>query len=143
MPGTAEKMGGVSADGLTYMFHLRANARWSNGEPVTARDFADSFLRVLDPQLGAEEAGYMFPIRGARDFLEGRTKDPSAVGIEAPDPRTLVIRLAHPAPYLIAVLARDPFYPVFMPSLDANGGRHQRGGPGRWPGPWSATAPAL
>ena len=140
LPGTAEKWE-ISADGLTYTFHLRANAQWSNGVPVTSKDFLDSYLRILDPQLGAENAGYLFPIRGARDFLEGRSKDPGAVGIQAPDPRTLVITLTHPAPYLLSLLARDPFYPVYMPSLDANGGRHQRGGPWTRPGALVSNGP--
>ncbi len=133
LPGIAERWE-VSPDGLTYTFHLRENARWSNGAPLTSRDFLDSFMRILDPQLGCETAGYAFPIRGARAFLEGRSTDPSSVGIRAPDPRTFVILLDHPAPYLLALLTNFPFYPVYMPSLDAQGGRHQRGGPWTRPG---------
>jgi oligopeptide transport system substrate-binding protein len=128
LPGVAESWD-VSPDGLRYTFHLRAGAKWSNGEPLTSKDFLDSFMRILDPQVACENAGYLFPVRGAQDFLEGRSKDPSSVGLSAPDPRTFVILLNHPAPYLLALLARDPFYPVYMPSLDSNGGRHQRGGP--------------
>jgi len=133
LPGMADRWS-VSPDGLTYVFHIREDARWSNGEPLTSKDFLDSFMRVLDPRVGCEDAGWTFPIRGARDFLEGRSDDPATIGISAPDPRTFVIILGHPAPYMPMLLATHLFYPVYMPSLDANGGRRQRGGPWTRPG---------
>lgn len=133
LPGMADRWD-VSPDGLTYTFHIRDNALWSNGLPLTSNDFLESFMRILDPQLGCETAGYAFPIKGARDFLEGRSTDPASVGLRAPNPRTLVILLEHPAPYLLGLLTYYPFYPVYMPSLDASGGRRQRGGPWTRPG---------
>jgi oligopeptide transport system substrate-binding protein len=133
LPGMADRWT-VSSDGLTYAFHIRDGARWSNGEPLTSKDFLDSFLRALDPQVGCEDAGWAYPIRGARDFVEGRSKDPAAVAIGAPDPHTFTIVLAHPAPYVLMLLTTNLFYPVYMPSLDANGGRRQRGGPWTRPG---------
>jgi len=142
LPGMAEQWD-VSRDGLTYTFHLRKAARWSNGEPLSAPDFLDSFLRILDPKLGCEAAGYAFPIRGAREFLEGRSTDPASVGLCAPDSRTLVIQLEHPAPYLLGLLSNFPFYPVYMPSLDANGGRRQRGGPWTRPGALVSNGPFI
>ncbi len=140
LPGMADRWD-VSPDGLTYTFHLREEARWSNGEVLGSRDFLESFMRILDPQLGCETAGYAFPIRGARDFLEGRSTDPASVGLRAPDPRTFTILLEHPAPYLLGLLAYFPFYPVYMPSLDANGGRRQRGGPWTRPGVLVSNGP--
>jgi len=140
LPGVADHWE-VSQDGLKLVFHLREDARWSNGAPLTSRDFRDSFLRLLDPQLGCENAGYAFPITGARDFLLGRSADPETVGIKAPDARTLVILLDHPAAYLLKLLAKDPFYPVYMPSLDAHGGRRQRGGPWTRPGELVGNGP--
>jgi oligopeptide transport system substrate-binding protein len=140
LPGAAEHWE-VSQDGLRYVFHLRENGRWSNGAPLTAGDFRDSLLRLLDPQVGCENAGYAFPITGARDFLMGRTTDPGSVGVRAPDAHTLVIVLDHPAAYLLRFMARDPFYPVYMPSLDANGGRRQRGGPWTRPGVLVSNGP--
>ena len=139
-PGVADHWE-VSQDGLKLVFHLREDARWSNGAPLTSRDFRDSFLRLLDPQLGCENAGYAFPITGARDFLLGRSADPETVGIKAPDARTLVILLDHPAAYLLKLLAKDPFFPVYMPSLDAHGGRRQRGGPWTRPGELVGNGP--
>jgi oligopeptide transport system substrate-binding protein len=140
IPGVAERWE-VSPDGLTYTFHLRDSARWSNGAPVTSRDFADTFMRAIDPQVGSEGAGYVFPIRGARAFVEGRSADPASVGISVPDARTLVLVLEHPAPSLLTLLAGTPFFPVYMPSLDANGGRHQRGGPWERPGVLVSNGP--
>jgi oligopeptide transport system substrate-binding protein len=142
VPAAAEKWE-VSPDGLTYTFHLSHAARWSNGEPVTAVQFRDSFLRIMDPRLGSETAGSMLAIVGARDFLEGRLTDPSRVGIDAGDDRTLVIRLVHPAPYFLKMLAWAPFYPLYMPSLDANGGRLQRGGPWERPGALVSNGPFM
>ena len=141
LPGVAERWE-ISADGLTYTFHLRANARWSNGEPVTAQDFLDSYLRVLDPVLGCEQANQAFPIVGAQDFLEGRSKDPNSVGIRAPDARTFVTILRRPAPYWLATLAQNgPLWPVNFRSVDANGNRHQRGGAWTQPGKLVGNGP--
>ena len=134
LPGVAERWD-ISADRLTYTFHLRANARWSNGEPVTAQDFRDSFLRVLDPALGCEQSNQAFPIVGARAFAEGRSTDPNSVGIRAPDAHTFITILSHPAPYWLGILAQNgPLYPVNLKSVDANGGRHVRGGAWTKPG---------
>lgn len=133
-PGAAERWE-ISPDGLTYTFHLRANARWSSGEPVTAQDFRDSILRLLDPALACEQANQAFPIVGAQDFLEGRSKDPNSVGVRAPDAHTLVTILSHPAPYWLSILAQNgPVWPVNLRSVDANGGRHKRGGAWTQPG---------
>ncbi len=140
LPGDAESWE-VSPGGLTLTFHLRRDARWSSGEPVTAEDYRQSFLRILDPRLGSELSGYIFAIRGAQAFVEGRSTDPGSVGIVAPDPRTLVLTLEHPAPYLFRVLGRAPFYPVHLRDLDASGGRSQRGGPWTLPGALVSNGP--
>jgi oligopeptide transport system substrate-binding protein len=140
VPGVADRWT-VSPNGLTYTFHIRDGAKWSNGAPFTSKDFLDSFMRALDPQLGVEDIGWAYPIRGARAFVEGRTTDPATIGISAPDPHTFVIVLAHPAPYMLMLLTTHVFYPVYMPSLDANGGRRQRGGPWTRPGALVSDGP--
>ena len=142
LPGMADHWG-VSPDGLTYTFHIREGARWSNGRPLTSRDFLESYLRLLDPQVGCEDVGLAFPIRGARDFIEGRSTDPASIGIRAPDPGTFVIVLGHPAPYMPMLLTNAAFYPVYMPSLDASGGRRQRGGPWTRPGALVSNGPYI
>ncbi len=102
----------VSADGLTYTFHLRPDARWSNGEPVTAQDFVDSYRRVLTPANGAPKASLFFLVRGAEDFYHGRLSDFAAVGFRAADAHTLVVTLAQPAPQFLAYVASGPWIPV-------------------------------
>lgn len=140
LPGVAERWD-ISPDGLTYTFHLRANARWSNGAALTAEDFRQSFLRLLDPALACEQANLAFPIVGARDFLEGRSKDPNSVGMRAPDEHTFITILHHPAPYWLGLLAANgPFWPVNFRSVDAAGGWHKRGGTWTQPENSSATA---
>ncbi|HEX3731271.1 MAG TPA: peptide ABC transporter substrate-binding protein [Opitutaceae bacterium] len=105
VPGLAESWD-ISSDGLTYTFHLRANLRWSNGDPLTADDFIQSYQRILTSSLGSEYASYFYNyVRGAKDYFEGKQTDFSQVGVQAPDPRTLVITLTHPTPFLLAMIA--------------------------------------
>ncbi|MDB6113714.1 MAG: oppA 1, partial [Lacunisphaera sp.] len=96
VPALAEKWD-VSPDGLTYTFHLRANALWSNGEPLTAQDCVDSWRRMLTPSLAADYAYLFYLIKGAEDFNKGRIADFSAVGITAPGAHTFVVTLVQPA----------------------------------------------
>ena len=127
LPGVAERWD-VSRDGLTYTFHLRPDARWSNGAPVTSEDFLFSFRRIFDPVVASESASFGFLIDGSQAYATGKSKDVGTVGIAAPDPATFVIRLAHPAPYFLSVLgAATPFKPVYRPNLEAFGGVHSRG----------------
>ena len=118
---------GVSADGLRYTFHLRPESRWSNGEPVTAADFVFSYERILRPALASEYAYMLFPIRGAEAFNTGKSTDFGTVGVSAPDPRTLIIELAAPTPYLLAVAAHQAWFPVHPPTILKFGRMDQRG----------------
>jgi len=126
VPGVAESWD-VSADGLAYTFHLRANARWSNGEPVTAEDFVFSARRLLSPAFAGEFAYMMFPIRGAEDFATGRTRDFGQVGVRAPDARTLRYELHRPAPYFLTLTAHWCWYPVPAATLLRHGRIDQPG----------------
>jgi len=106
VPGLAETWD-VSADGLVYTFHLRANLRWSNGDPLTADDFIQSYRRILTPSLGSEYASYFYNyVRGAKDYFDGKVTDFSQVGVQAPDARTLVVTLTQPTPFLLAMIAQ-------------------------------------
>ena len=109
IPGAAESWR-VSADGLTYVFKLR-QARWSNGDRVTADDFVFTFRRLLDPATGAEYASLYFPIRNAERIAKGEA-DPSALGARAIDASTLEITLERPTPYFLAVVAHQTCAPV-------------------------------
>lgn len=124
-PGLAERWD-VSADGLTYTFHLR-DARWSNGDPIVAQDVIDSWRRMLTPTLAADYAYFFYLIRGAEDYHKGRTSDVASVGLAAPEARTLVVHLAHPAPYFFQILLNSPWRPVHVRSIARVGPAYQRG----------------
>ncbi len=127
VPGAAQSWE-ISADGLTYTFHLQPAGRWSNGAPVTAADFLFSFRRIFDPLLANEGASSGYAIAGAEAYNNGKAPDPGSLGLSAPDDRTFVIHLAHPASYLLHVLANGtPFYPIYRPSVEKFDGVHRRG----------------
>ena len=120
-PGVAERWD-VSPDGRTYTFHLRADARWSDGRTVTAVDFASSWRRTLDPETAGEYASLLYPITGAQTFNAGELKDFAGVGVRATDPRTLEVRLDNPTPYFPGLTATSPFCPVPMATVTRWGG---------------------
>ena len=106
----------VSADGTLYTFHLRPDARWSDGQPVTARQFEFSWKRLLDPGLKAEYAPLFVDagIVGADDFNSGRVATADRVGIRAIDDSTLEVRLVQPfgaLPDLAALWVGAPLRP--------------------------------
>jgi len=104
-PAVAERWD-ISPDGRTYTFHLRADARWSNGDPVTATDFLRSYQRILTPALAAEYANMIHDfVVGAKEYHEGTLTDFSQVGFRVIDERTLEIRLIQPTPFFLRMLA--------------------------------------
>jgi ABC-type oligopeptide transport system substrate-binding subunit len=110
-PGVAERWE-VSADGLAYTFHLRAGAKWSSGEPVTSQDFVASWRRLVAPTTGAQYAQLLAPVRNAVEIVAGRAA-PESLGVAAPDPRTLLVTLRAPTPYLPALAAHFATLPVY------------------------------
>ena len=102
----------ISPDQRTYTFHLRRGARWSNGEPVTADDFVESYRRVLQPATAAPKAQLFFMVKNARAFATGQLEDFDAVGIRAADPHTLVVTLEQPQPRFLSYVASGPWIPV-------------------------------
>jgi oligopeptide transport system substrate-binding protein len=119
-PGVASSWE-ISRDGLTYTFHLRLEARWSDGKAVTAGDFVASWRRTLEPETAAAYSYQLFPVAGAEEFANGKTKDFSTVGVKAPDDRTLVVHLAHVTPYFLDLCALPPLYPVRTDLIAAYG----------------------
>lgn len=146
IPGIAERWT-VSQDGLVYVFHLRDDARWSTGEPITSADVIYAWRRALMPDTAADYASALFHIRGAEEFFtyraerlaeyaalpaERRTLDAARslreetdrafaehVAISAPDPRTLLIELRAPTPYFLDLCAFPALYPVHPASVEA------------------------
>jgi oligopeptide transport system substrate-binding protein len=133
LPGVAERWE-ISPDGLVYTFHLRSEARWSDGAPVTADDFLFSFRRVFTPSIAAANADVGYAIAGASDFANGKNASPDSLGLRAVDARTFEIRLAHPAPYLFFVLGGAPFLPVPRHVVERHGGATRSGTPWTRPG---------
>jgi oligopeptide transport system substrate-binding protein len=132
VPGVAARWE-VSADGLVYTFHLRPDALWSNGEQVTARDFIGSFRRVLTPALGADYASMLYLVQRAEAYHRGELSDFAQVGFAAPDDRTLIITLEHPASHFLSLLSHPVWYPVHLQTLEKFGPVAQRGS--RWTRP--------
>jgi oligopeptide transport system substrate-binding protein len=122
LPAAAERFG-VSADGLTWTFHLRADGRWSNGEPVTADDFVQSLRRVLTPAMAAPKAHLLYAIRNAESYATGRQADFASVGLHATDAHTLVVELERPSPQFPLYVASGPWIPVH-PATVRQYGRH-------------------
>jgi oligopeptide transport system substrate-binding protein len=141
VPGVAEHWES-SADGLTYTFFLRADAKWSNGDPVTAADFIASWRRVLTPALGADNANLLYVIQGAEAFHKGQTGF-EPVGLTAPDARTLRVTLEHPTPYFLPLLNNPAWFPVHLRSVEATGSATQRSNPWAQPGRLVGNGPFL
>jgi oligopeptide transport system substrate-binding protein len=100
----------VSGDKLTWTFHLR-DATWSDGVPITAEDFVYSFRRLFDPKTRSNYASLFFMIKGGEGVNKG-SKPIASLGVSAPNPKTLVINLTNPTPFLPALLAHWLAYPV-------------------------------
>ncbi|MCA0399930.1 MAG: peptide ABC transporter substrate-binding protein [Proteobacteria bacterium] len=119
-PGVAEKWS-VSADGKVYTFNLRANAKWSNGDPVKAQDFEFSFKRIMDPATSAKYANMLYPILNAEAFNKGKGKTAADMGVKAVDDRTLQITLERPTAYFLELLTHQTGTPVHPASVQKHG----------------------
>lgn len=100
----------ITDDGLAYTFHLK-ESRWSNGEMVTASDFAFAWKSILDPTFPGDLAYQLYPIKNARKAFLGEVSL-DEVGIRVIDPSTLVVTLEEPTPYFLELLTMTPFSPV-------------------------------
>ncbi|XKE93807.1 peptide ABC transporter substrate-binding protein [Metaplanococcus flavidus] len=111
IPALAEAEPEVSEDGLTYTFKLR-DANWSDGTPITAQDFVFAWQRAIDPDTGSPYGPYMMSgtIDNATEVAAGDL-EPSELGIEATDDKTLVVTLERPTPYFMSLMAFGTFYP--------------------------------
>ncbi len=126
-PGLAERWD-VTPDGLTYTFHLHTGVTFHDGSRFTARDVVHSWQRALDPATKSGAAQFLFPIKGAREFNDGKAK--SVSGVVARDDSTLVVTLAEPLAIFIKMLAM-PVASVVPANTPTNFGEHPVG-----TGPW-------
>ncbi|MEW6661515.1 MAG: peptide ABC transporter substrate-binding protein [Bacillota bacterium] len=114
----------VSPDGLRYIFKLRQDAKWSNGDPVTAGDFEFAWKRLLAPETGAEYAYQLFYLKNGQEYNSGKvTAD--QVGVKALDSYTLQVDLASPTPYFIALTATSNLAPLNKKVVEANPDWHK------------------
>ncbi|WP_423406884.1 peptide ABC transporter substrate-binding protein [Heyndrickxia sp. MSNUG] len=107
---TAEKWD-VSEDGKTYTFHIRENAKWSNGDDVTANDFVFAWKRLLDPATGSSAAFLGYFIEGGEEFNSGKGSAEN-VKVKAVDAKTFEVTLTSPQAYFLSVIANPAFFPI-------------------------------
>jgi len=111
IPGQAESWT-ISDDGLVYTFKLRADAVWTDGQPVVAQNFVDAFQRLFDPATAAEYAYLQFPIKNSSKIAAGEITDFSQLGVKAIDDKTLEITLEASTPYFLQALTHYTAYPI-------------------------------
>jgi oligopeptide transport system substrate-binding protein len=128
VPGLARSWD-ISADGLTYTFHLRSGVKFHDGRPFTARNVLNSFQRVLDPKSTGGRGWPLFPIAGAQEYAGGRGGS-GVSGLSAPNDSTVVIRLKEPLAIFPKLLAM-PVAHIVPDSVPANFGERPIG-----TGPW-------
>lgn len=107
----------VSEDNMTYVFHIRENAKWSNGDPVTAHDFVNSWLRGLMPALGNETVTALFLFKNAEKYFFNEITDRSLLGFKALDDQHLKIELENPTPYFLQLLDYIALFPVHTANI--------------------------
>lgn len=112
-PGLA-KSGSVSKDGKTWTFVIRSNAKWSNGEKITAQDFVYSWRRSINPKTASPYAYLFSGVKNADQIIAGK-KAPSSLGISAKGDNTVVVKLERPIAYFKVLMA----YPLFGPQNEA------------------------
>lgn len=115
-PGVASSWT-TSSDGLTWTFHLRADARWLNGVALSAQDFIYAWQRILTPSTASEYAQALAPIVNASEISVGKLP-PAQLGAEAPDARTLIVHLVTPTPYLLELLTNMYLDPLYAPAIE-------------------------
>jgi ABC-type oligopeptide transport system substrate-binding subunit len=107
--------------GRKYVFHLRDDARWSDGVPVTAKDFEYAWKRALDPDSEPRLASRLYDIKGARAYHQGEVADPHQVGVRALDDVTLLVELEGPTGYFPHLLTVVTTFPVPRHVVQAHG----------------------
>jgi len=140
VPGVAERWD-ISEDGRVYTFHLRENAKWSNGDAVTARDFWEAYKRILTPSLASEYAYMHFVVTNAEAYNRGEITDFDQVGYRVLDDHTFQIALANPTPYFLSLLNHSSWFPVHLPTIRKYGKAYERGNKWTRPGHYVGNGP--
>lgn len=125
-PGVAEKWE-ANADSTVWTFHLRKNAKWSDGVPITAQDFVWSWRRMLLKELAAEYFYMLFLVKGGKEFyqrggtVEERMNAADGPGVKAVDDYTLEVTLTGPTPHYPAILCHTSWWPVARHTIEKHG----------------------
>ncbi len=119
-PGVAERWES-NPDFTEWRFFLRADAKWSNGDPVTATDFVYSFHRALHPETASPYSSMLYFLKNAEAFNTGKIKDFAEVGARAVGDRELVCTLENPAPYFPDVVKHTTWLPVHRTTIERFG----------------------
>lgn len=119
-PGVAESWE-ISDDGRIYTFNIRRDAKWSNGDSLTAQDFVWSWWRGLQPALGSQYVFMFFPIKNAEAFFRGEVTDFDKVGVKAIDDYTLQVELNNPTPYFLQLMDHHSTFPVHRATIEKFG----------------------
>ena len=140
VPGVAETWN-VSDDNRVYTFNFRDDAKWSNGDPVTAIDFVLSYKRMLTPSLASEYSYMLHYVVNAREYNAGQLTDFSQVGFKALDDETLEISLVDPTPFFLNLLNHYSWFPVHIPTVAKFGGLDRKGTKWTLPGNFVGNGP--
>lgn len=120
LPGVAEKWE-IEDDGKLYRFYLRPNAKWSNGDPVTAHDFVFGWQHMVDPKTASVYAYMLYPVLNAERINKGEEKNVSQLGIHAVTDSILEVKLRATTPYFMNVLLHNSFFPFHKQSYEKHG----------------------
>ena len=127
VPALAESVA-KSKDLKTYTFKIRKDAQWSDGKPIRAQDFVDSWIRLLSPHSTSLYPYYLFEIVGAREYHTAKNGDAASVGVSAQDERTLVVKLSKPISEWERVPTFWPLFPIRKDALERFGDQAWRPG---------------
>tara|TARA_S200000501_G_scaffold106085_1_gene99519 strand:+ start:7926 stop:9542 length:1617 start_codon:yes stop_codon:yes gene_type:complete len=140
LPGMAESWE-ISEDGKTYIFNIRKDAKWSNGDDFVADDMVWSWMRVLTPSLGSQYPDMLYYVEGAEDYNTGVITDFSKVGVKALDKKTLLVQLKNPTPFFLGLLSHYSTWPVHKETVLAFGEIDDRQGLWTRPGNFVCNGP--
>jgi len=140
IPGTAESWT-ISDDGKEYIFKLNKNAKWSNGDPVTADDFVWSWKRILTASLGSQYPDMLYYLVGAYEYHNGKIDNFDEVGVKALDSHTLKVNLKNPTPFFIGLLSHYSTWPVHKETVLKHGDIDDRNGEWTRPGNFVCNGP--
>ncbi len=102
----------ISKDGRTYTYTLKPGLKWSDGVPLTAQHFWDSWERTLNPASASGYAYFLFDVVGAKEYNEGKLKDPTQLGLKVLNDSTFVVTLKKPATYFATIPAFTVTFPI-------------------------------